>query len=281
MIFIDTFIFFIIFFIVWFFYLHIYENLKTTNDLEIYEIKEIFNKEDLSKIFDLKHPTIFRETEENKNIMKQINEDILNDDFFNELNVKDKNTNTETLIQSDLLFKLMETDEIGNYYSVNNQHIFSDEGIKKMLYNYEMILKPIGVSNYSYDLFIGNINSTTLLKYDLDNRIFLRALNSPIIVKLIPPRIKNDLEIIQDYSTFDFYSTFDIFDELNIIKHLTIHLEIGDILYIPPYWLYSIKFLSRNTKVLQLKYATFFSNISIIPQLIINLLQKQNLKIII
>ena len=49
---------FVIFFLVLFIYLHVLFHLKTSNDLEIYELDEI-SKEKLEEICDLRQPVIF------------------------------------------------------------------------------------------------------------------------------------------------------------------------------------------------------------------------------
>ena len=63
------------------------------------------------------------------------------------------------------------------------------------------------------------------------------------------------------------------------VKFLRVLLNTNQVLIIPPYWFYSIKFLEENTIVFLNSYRTFTSSIAIIPDLFTQLLQQQNLKL--
>jgi len=63
------------------------------------------------------------------------------------------------------------------------------------------------------------------------------------------------------------------------VKFLRVLLNVNQVLIIPPYWFYSIKFLEENTIVFLNSYRTFTSSIAIIPELFIQLLQQNNLKL--
>ena len=56
-------------------------------------------------------------------------------------------------------------------------------------------------------------------------------------------------------------------------------LNTDQVLIIPPYWFYSIKFLEENTIAFFNSYRTFTSSIAIIPDLFIQMLQQNNLKL--
>ena len=61
------------------------------------------------------------------------------------------------------------------------------------------------------------------------------------------------------------------------IKCLEITLKPKNIIYIPPRWWYSIKFISKST-IASFKYRTIMNNISISPHIIKGILQNQNIK---
>jgi hypothetical protein len=62
------------------------------------------------------------------------------------------------------------------------------------------------------------------------------------------------------------------------IKYLDIVLDIGKILYIPPYWLYSIKFSDIDSCLCFLRYRTIMNEVVNTPISMMNILQSQNIK---
>ena len=84
----------------------------------------------------------------------------------------------------------------------------------------------------------------------------------------------------------DYYSSIDINNIQPIYKNdyhkakfLRVMLNTDQVLIIPPYWFYSIKFLEENTIAFFNSYRTFTSSIAIIPDLFIQMLQQNNLKL--
>jgi len=53
----------------------------------------------------------------------------------------------------------------------------------------------------------------------------------------------------------------------------------NQVLLIPPYWFYSIKILEPNTLVFYNTYRTYAGTVAIIPELFMQLLQQDNLKL--
>ena len=83
---------FFVFCIILFFYLHIHFHLKTSNDLEIYEIEQA-SKSKLEEICDLRQPTLFDFDEEHYKIMNTINTTYLLSNYpVFEIKIKDNNT---------------------------------------------------------------------------------------------------------------------------------------------------------------------------------------------
>ena len=59
---------------------------------------------------------------------------------------------------------------------------------------------------------------------------------------------------------------------------MKINLKKGELLYIPSYWFYSIKFLVSNSIILNFKYDTYMNTLSILPEIIQSYLQNNNIK---
>ena len=103
-------------------------------------------------------------------------------------------------------------------------------------------------------------------------------------IKLMPPSASKYLRPEQDYDNFEFYSPMNPWNiqeeykrEYNKTKSLEIKLMAGDIVFVPAYWWYSVKYLDL-TCTLMFKYRTYMNTIAISPQLIIRMLQKLNVK---
>jgi hypothetical protein len=61
------------------------------------------------------------------------------------------------------------------------------------------------------------------------------------------------------------------------VKFIDIVVEKGNMIYIPPYWLYSIQFIETST-IISFKYRTYMNLLAILPHLFIQMLQLQNIK---
>ena len=92
------------------------------------------------------------------------------------------------------------------------------------------------------------------------------------------------LEIIKDYDNFEFRSPLNVWDiqpqyeaDFDKVKVLDVELNAGEIIYIPAYWWYSIKF-KKLSSICCLKYRTFMNMLAISPEIVLSLLQSQNIK---
>ena len=92
------------------------------------------------------------------------------------------------------------------------------------------------------------------------------------------------MHIKPDYDNFEFRSEINPWNcqekyaaEFQKIRFLDVTLTPGMILYVPAYWNYSVRF-NENTTVCNFKYRTVINNITISPHLLLNFLQKTNIK---
>ena len=145
---------------------------------------------------------------------------------------------------------------------------------------------PYNVCNKMYDIIMGKKNTTTQLKYSINSRNILYLSSGKIEVTLCPPKYYKNLHVQKKYELLDFYSAIDINNVQPIykndyykVKFLRVLLNTSQILLIPPYWFYSIKFIEENTVAFLNSYQTFTSNIAILPDLFMQLLQQNNLKL--
>jgi len=280
-------IFILVFSIVLFIYIHIYYHFKTNNDLEILEINNI-SKERLEEICDLRQPltmtidnNIFKEF-----FLKNLLENYSSFDIKIR-NIKNLDDNTELFLPLSLndANKLMIEDKEGQYISENNNDFLIETSIIKDISVHDLFFRPYMLSNIDYDYIFGSKNSYTPLRYNLNYRNYFLVLEGKIRIKLTPPKNEKYLYCNKDYDNFEFRSPLNVWNiqdeyktDFNKMKFLEVDLEPGNIIYIPAYWWYSIQILEENTSILSFKYRTYMNNVAILPQLILKIMQKQNIK---
>ena len=155
--------------------------------------------------------------------------------------------------------------------------------IKNYRYN-DSFLRPPLVSKCIYDFLFGSINSKTPLRYNLNYRNYYYVSSGKIQIKLIPPQSGKYLYPDKDYDNFEFRSPVDVWDvqqeykaDFDKVKVLDVELNEGEIIYIPAYWWYSIKY-EKLSSICCFKYRTFMNVLAISPELILSMLQSQNIK---
>ena len=102
-------------------------------------------------------------------------------------------------------------------------------------------------------------------------------------MKLIPPHYSKYLNIQKDYEHNEYRSPIDPWDvhcshkaEFDKVKALDLDLEKGMVISIPPFWHYSICYNDMSS-ICTFQYRTYMNTIAILPDLIMQLLQRQNI----
>ena len=277
----------LIFCIVLFIYLHINFHLRTSNDLEVYEIDQP-SKEKLEEICDLRQPVIFDYNVDG--LLNDCNIDNIEKNYgafdIKVRNVKEYDDVSELYLPLTLNTgrEIFRKDSEERYLSENNQEFLEETSlIKNMRYN-DNFLRPYSVSNCIYDLLFSSNNTKTILKYELNYRNFFLVTQGSVKIKLISPKSSKYLYTIKDYDNFEFLSPVNPWDvqnqfksDFDKLKTLEVTLNKGQIIFIPAYWWYSIWF-EENTSLVSFKYKTYMNNIAISNHLLVNMLQNQNVK---
>ena len=282
-------LFIFIFIIVLFFYLHIHHQFKVSNDLEIYEIDQELSKEKLEEICNLRQPIVMDVTEELSLLVDIFNTDFLLKEYSSyEIKLRNKN-NIKTDDDVFIPLQICIADELfkGNedfYYSENNNDFLNESGLIKNIIKNDYILKPALSCNNNYDILFGCKNATTPLRYEINYRNYLLSTGNNLKIRLMPPKYINFSTVHADYDDkLEHRIDLNIWDtnlqHINKIKYLEIDLTIGKILYIPPYWAYSIKFESNQSSGLFLKYKNYMNIVAISPILLNKFMQEQNTKL--
>ena len=280
-----------IFCVILFFYLHIQFHLKTSDDLEIYEIEQA-SKDKMEEICDLRQPVLFDlpSVEDSDKISNTTNKQYLLDNYpVFEIKIRD---NYDTNLDSNMCVplplhiatKLFDEDTNSTYFSEGNTDFLQETGaIKNMSYNDEF-LRPSLVSNCYYDILMASANVETPFRYDLNYRNYYIVTQGSVKIKLSPPKSIKYLYPISDYENFEFKSPVNPWApqtkykaDFDKIKCLEIILTPGRFLFIPAYWWYTFKF-ERNTSISCFKYRTYMNNIAITPKICMYALQNQNVE---
>jgi hypothetical protein len=278
----------LIFCIVLFLYLHIYFQLKTSNDLEVYEIEQP-SKDKLEEICDLRQPVIF--DYQNDSLLESCKINTVAEHYsafdVRLRNVKelDENTDLHIPITLKVALSLFNNDKDSKYIIEKNNDFLEETGlIKNFKYN-DAFLRPPMVSNCFYDLVSASQNTETPLQYNVNYRNFYLVTHGKIKIKLIPPKSARYLYPTDDYENFEFRSPLNPWEiqrqykaDFDKIKTLEIELTPGKIIYIPAYWWYSVKFMEPLTSVCVFKYRTYMNTVAILPKLCMKTLQRQNTK---
>ena len=271
---------FFIFCIVLFIYLHVQFQLKTGEDLEVYELEDA-SKDKLEEICDLRQPVLFDFY--NQKIVESCNISTLLSNYhafeIKVRNVNDKDCSYLPVQLSDAT-KLFQEDSTGMYFSESNEDFLNETGsVKSIQYNDEY-LRPYMVSNCKYDVMFGSEKVKTPFRYELNYRNYFTVSQGGVKIKLSPPKSGKYLEPISDYENFEFRSVINpwVIDPQAKYKSLEVYLPLGKTIYIPAYWWYSIEF-EKNSSIVCCRYRTFMNNIAIVPNAIMYALQNQNIKL--
>ena len=273
---------FLIFCVVLFLYIHVYNHIKTSSYLEVYEIENL-SKDKFEDINNFKQPLLLN----NYSLVNNINIDYLISNYPTfDLNLYNKQNESFLKIKMEEFDSIVNIDNSNNYISCNNKEFLEETTIEKILSSSDAFFRPYNVCSKSYDIIMGKKNNTTQLKYSINSRNILYLSNGQIEVTLCPPKYYKNLHVQKNYELLDFYSAIDINNiqphyknDYHKAKFLRVLLNVNQVLIIPPYWFYSIKFLEENSIVFLNSYRTFTSSIAIIPELFIQLLQQNNLKL--
>ena len=290
-----------IFCIVLFLYIHIYFHLKTSDDLEVFEIDHVPSKTSLEDVCDLRQPIRFAMPNEQlqsscsqKTILdrygafdiKMRNTQDCTDNDLSPTTTAPVCTDIYTPIQLHSGLRVLNNDKNAKYISENNTDFLTETGIAKIYRINDLLLRPYMVCKTIYDIIMGAKNSTTPLRYNINYRNFFYVTEGVAKVKLIPPRSSKYLQPYKDYYHFEFRSPINPWDvqthyknEFSKVQSLEVTLKKGDVLFVPAYWWYSILFESDTTTILSMQYRTYMNVAATLPYFAMHVLQRQNTKL--
>ena len=277
----------LIFCVVLFIYLHIFFQLKTSNDLEIFEIEQP-SKENLEEICDLRQPVTFEFNNERLNDTCSLKSIHSNYGAF-DIKVRNlKNIDDESEMYIPLTLnagiQLFHNDTEKKYISERNQDFLEETGLVKSFRYNDAFLRPYMVSKCEYDILTSSNEVRTPFKYDINYRNFYLVTQGVVKVIMAPPKSSKYLYPNADYENFEFSSPINPWNvqhqykpDFDKIKCLELVLRPNTMLYIPAFWWYSFEF-SDDTSLCSFKYRTYMNTFANFPKYFIRFLQTQNVK---
>jgi mannose-6-phosphate isomerase-like protein (cupin superfamily) len=288
----DAFLTLALFVTLFFVYLHITDQYKTSEDLEIYEM-DFIDVDTLQEVCNVRQPVLF----EFRNTYPRIFEEVNTDTIFTKnektplISVKDVNDywKTDTVDIVPLGFgnfrMLAITDSKSHYYSDNNYTFVEETFIKKEAQNLDDFFKPDYIVSTTYDILMGSSGCPMPLQYHNHYRRFFVVLSGNIRVKMTPWKNRKHLHTVYDYEKYEFRSKINVWspqqkyrNDMEQTKFLEFDVKEGHVLYVPPYWWYSFEFPDANPLLLSVTYDSAMSRLSNSWDLTKYFFQQQNIK---
>jgi len=279
-----------IFLLALFLYIYLMHQFKKSQDLEVFEMDYSDNAH-LQEVCDIRQPVIFDfrpvcwplfEEISPQNLAKyggQTVEMKNTQDYYNNLGSNSKNTNVDSVsIKFSTAKALCESDDQGRYFSENNGELLGEVGIaSKLGAEMDPWIKPAFNLKSYHDLLFGSPGTATPLQYHTYYRRFLCVSLGKIHVKMLPWNKSTMLNPLHDYEHYEFRSMTNPRSLVSDVLEFDVYQ--GSMLFIPPYWWYSIEYtLDRpETLVYSVSYMTVMNLVANTPNLGLYWLQQQNI----
>jgi hypothetical protein len=284
-----------IFITILFLYIHIANQFKKGEELEIYET-DYNSLKHLEDVCELKQPFLMNMSNVVPSLFSNIVPENIAKYSSHDINMKDCNdyfleqysspsSVDPIILPFNTTIKFLESDKLGHLFSENNQEFLDETNLLKKIKVVDDYLKPSFIINNKYDLLFGSCNTVTPLRYHTDSRQFLFVTNGKIKIKMTPWKSTKFLHPYNDYENYEFRSLVhptkphkDFSLDFEKTKFLEFEVNSGYMLYIPPYWWYSIIYLDNpSTFVCNVTYNSIINCVSNIKNLSLYLLQQQNI----
>jgi hypothetical protein len=271
----------LIFCIVLFLYLHIYFHLKTSDDLEVYEVERP-SKDKLEEICDFRQPVVFKyQCSVAALCTRQALAAVYGGFDLNVRNVVSLDPLHLPLVVTTALNK----DHTKHCIIENNADFLEETALAKNFAQNDGFLRPAMVSKCIYDYQTASAQAKSPLRYEVNYRNYFLVTEGQVVVKLAPPKSSRYLFPITDYENQEFRSPVNPWcvqpqyqSECNKIKWLEVVVKQGYVLHIPAYWWYSIEFGAQPSSLCVFKYRTYMNDLAILPHTCMGILQRQNIR---
>jgi hypothetical protein len=129
----------------------------------------------------------------------------------------------------------------------------------------------------------GSNGAVMPMRYHTNYRYFMAVTSGKIRVKMSPWKTRKYLHPIADYDNYEFRSPVNVWspqdkylNDMDKAKFLEFEVLAGHVLYVPPYWFYSIKY-SEDTCVCGITYVSAMNFVANLPNAGLFFIQQQNI----
>lgn len=271
------FYFMIIFIFVLFLYIHVTSQYKRSEDLEIYEMDFKDNK-NLQEVCDIKQPFLFEYRSIFPEFFDKVNDETIAEiGGSHDLKVKEIEdywtTKDDGVVYVVLPFSsyqiLISTDTNSRYFTEKNNDFVEETKLHGLFSKNDENLKPFMTIQTKYDISIGSKGVVTPMRYHTDYRHFICVNSGKIRVKMTPFKSCKYLHPIKDYDNYEFWSPVNVWkpqekymNDMDKLKFIEFDVMAGTVLYVPPYWWYSIKYSGTDTLVSSFTYISMINGVA-------------------
>ena len=284
----------LLFLIILFLYVHIIQQFKRSEDLEIYEM-DYSSNDHLQEVCDIKQPVLFEYRNIEPDFFEKVTYDNLSDDQYANFDIKIKDIddywNSDDSIDYVVLqfqpgTNLMKTDPKSKYFTENNEDFLEESSLLKLFQNNDSNIKPVFTAFSKYDICTGSKNAVTPLRYHTYNRQYICVNSGKITLKMTPWKSSKYLYQNKDFDNYEFRSPINVWSpqkkymhEMDKVKFLEFEVVEGHMLFIPPYWWYSIKYSGdADTMFSMFTYSSIMNCVANSPEIAKYYLQQNNIK---
>lgn len=270
---------FFIFIIILFIYFHVNYQYKKSQDLEIYEL-DYKGIENLQEVCDIRQPVVFKfdsviqkHAPINLDIISSIEKEDGNTLFLKDTNDYFKVDNsiinpTKVPVSFHSTLQLIKTENIASphLFTEDNHEFIEETGFDSVMIKIgNTYLKPNYTINQTFDIMTASKGVELPMRYHTNTRKYIYVSTGKIMVKMAPfkniKKLNFDTQLLVSpmncWTPPPEYLTY-----INKIRFLEFDITKGHILYVPPYWIYSISYSDDNTCLLEYNYQTIMNVIA-------------------
>ena len=276
----------ILFIIIFLIYIHITNQYKTSEDMEVYEMDYKSNII-LQDTCDIRQPIVFEmcqlEIPTFIELSEQMPRFIM---YVKDLHDYDTGDTVDTIqLPVSSMMELLKNDKNGRYILENNNGFLEESKLKKYISKFDEKLAPSYTIFSQYDYLGGSEGACTPFRYHTYTRKYLVVCEgSKIRVKMAPWDSTKYLHKISDYDAFEFRSPINVWNiqeqythDMDKVQMLDFEVSSSHVLYIPPYWWYSIQYDGVTSGIIEYTYGTFVNRTAYINDIGRHWLQQQNI----
>ncbi len=247
----------IIFILTLLLYLHVQQEFKYFTDMQIYETKYI-GKTHLAKETATKLPMIIHLED-----IPSIDLHVLKQKAMDDFQVRDvreiyKTNNSDPFpLNFSRTSILIDTDKQSAFYSSHNSHLFASDSFTDITQKWDRLLKPFASFSQNDVLFGSKFTVTPFYYHNATSLfLFIPPRSKEVKIRMCPFSFRQKLQVVEDYTENEGWSPIPPKTIASTSGILDFFLYSGKVLFVPPYWFYSIEFFDSKTIVNKVKYTT-------------------------